>query len=530
MSAGSPRQVPAQQVVVRVETYSNSREILRLLPAALVSAVFHAGLILLIWFFPSGAEAKKPGTEDVLSAEGPAFTPPPPKETFVLDDANPLSSFATDINYKGERKADVSVPGIHLPKEKIGIVGGDVKGLPISMPPPAGFGKIGQGGTTLTGPGGAPGIGAGGGYGPRGVPLAGSFYGRSGSTKEYALTSGGGTPATEAAVAAGLKWILRFQLSDGRWRLDHPKFKDPGLADRDAAATAFGLLPLLGAGKTHKAPVDDPQFLKDPELMKWEKAYSQAIFKGLMYLIRIQDKKDGKFHDNMYDHGLATIAMCEAYGLSQDPNIRKYAQRAVDYIIYAQHEGGGWRYGAKQAGDTSVVGWQVMALKSAQMAGLDVNEMAMKKATRFLESVCDKDNTEGYGYDRVGSSHTLTAVGLLCRQYIQTWGPRNPRMQKAVEIIKRHPPSVSDMYYTYYATQVMHHYGGQEWSEWNEKMRDSLLGGQDKSGGDMTGSWARGSGHVSGRLMQTSLCILTLEVYYRHLPLYYRATEEMAKD
>ena len=105
-------------------------------------------------------------------------------------------------------------------------------------------------------------------------------------------------------------------------------------------------------------------------------------------------------------------------------------------------------------------------------------------------------------------------------------------MIKGVENhIKAHGPKTKDMYYSYYATQVMHHFGGPAWKEWNEKMREGLLAEQDKGTGPMNGSWTAVGDvlHIKnsgGRLMQTSLCLLTLEVYYRHLPLYYRDAGE----
>src|SRR5262249_29460610 len=164
-------------------------------------------------------------------------------------------------------------------------------------------------------------------------------------------------------------------------------------------------------------------------------------------------------------------------------------------------------------------------LKSAQMAGLYVPDTTMKKAVRFLDEVCDTgSDREGYGYTGPGSTPTMTAVGLLCRQYLQSWGPKNVRMINGVENIKRLPPAAAkNMYYYYYATQVMHHFGGDEWKKWNQKMRDHLIATQDKSNGAMSGSWSSaGEHHCAGRLMATSLSLLTLEVYYRHLPLYYR--------
>jgi hypothetical protein len=297
--------------------------------------------------------------------------------------------------------------------------------------------------------------------------------------------------------------------------MEDERFKDRGNAN-DIAGTAFGLLPLLGSGHTHKTSKNSPN-----------NPYDKPIEKALLFLMRKQDKRTGYFGGGMYAHGLATIAVCEAYGLSQDPNLRKPAQMAINYIVSAQHDAGGWRYSPGQAGDTSVVGWQVMALKSAQMAGLDVPELTMRKAQRFLDSVCAEGTDEGYGYTNMGSGSTTSAVGLLCRQYLQSWGPQNLRMIKGVENhIKAKGPDLKDMYYSYYATQVMHHFGGKAWKEWNERMREGLLKEQEKVDLKMSGSWnATALGRWAdqgGRLMATSLSLLTLEVYYRHLPLYYR--------
>jgi len=153
--------------------------------------------------------------------------------------------------------------------------------------------------------------------------------------------------------------------------------------------------------------------------------------------------------------------------------------------VQAHHAAGGWRYSPGDPGDTSVSGWAVMALKSAKMAGVDVPEITFRKAVRFLDSVCDP-NKEGYGYTAPGSSPTLSAVGLLCRQYLQYWGPNNPRLQKGIKhnLKPTMPPPAgirpTNMYYFYYATQVMHHFGGQDWKVWKESMRESLVKSQDK--------------------------------------------------
>jgi hypothetical protein len=496
------------------------RLILRLVPAIFISVIVHAFLLGTFALFSPSSQAK--GTETTTLTDDQIVQTEQAEETkkdpFATTDVDPAAQeFDTDINYSADRKADVSVPGTVDLNEAIGIKDGDKNTAPFSIPAPGGFGGKGQGGalelanlpgTTTSG------IGEIGGYG-KGMPLAGSFYGRSGATKEFALREGGGTGASEAAVAKGLEWISRQQSPDGHWALNGA-FKDKG-TDNDIAGTAFGLLPLLAAGKTHKPAKDNK--------------HDKVILKGLNFLKSKQDAKKGDFGGTMYGHGLATIAICEAYGLTQDPNLRPYAQRAVNFIVYAQHERGGWRYAPHQEGDMSVTGWQVMALKSAQMAGLDVPELTMKKAIRYVDEMMNQQD-KGYGYVGPNSTPTMTAVGLLCRQYLQNWGPQKLEMIEGVKnhLRPRQPKSgetlPKDIYFYYYATQVMHHYGGEAWKEWNKVMRDGLIASQENNKESPNyGSWSSlGDPHSNsgGRLMITSMNLLTLEVYYRYLPLYYR--------
>jgi hypothetical protein len=356
----------------------------------------------------------------------------------------------------------------------------------------------------------------------RGLFVPGGFGGRSGATRQKMLNEGGGNGQTEAAVASGLKWIVTHQSADGHWSLNNfnqaARCNCTGFGqDNDIAGTAFGLLPLLGAGKTHKDKSKDNPYFGNVE-------------RGLKYLI-LKQGRDGNYGGGMYAHGLAAITMCEAYGLTQDPVLKASAQRAINFIRSAQSAGGGWRYEPRNGGDTSVVGWQVMALKSGQMAGLEVDDSknpTLAKAVKFLNSVQTADGG-GYGYVDASPTPTMTAVGLLCRLYLGT-GPKNSGIQAGVNnLLKSPPPTVNSMYYYYYATQVLHHVGGPAWTTWNGKMQALLLSKQDKGTPGrlhQKGSWGpAGDAHggAGGRLMITSLSILSLEVYYRHLPLYRRA-------
>jgi hypothetical protein len=281
-------------------------------------------------------------------------------------------------------------------------------------------------------------------------------------------------------------------------------------------ATSMALLAFLGAGHTH---------------LKGD--YQETVSNGLKFLmLNTSITAEGGdmrgqvvANEGMYVQGLAAIAICEAHALEpKDRRLRTAAELAAKFIISAQDpKGGGWRYQPRQAGDTSVVGWQVMALQSARAAKIPVPPNVFAGVTHFLNTVAVNDGSQ-YGYsDNQSPGAARTAVGLLCRMYLG-WKRNNPALVDGIAYLSKTGPSRGDMYYNYYATQVMHHWGGEEWQKWNAVMRDQLVTTQQKTG-HAAGSWAPAGGHGSGqggRVFQTCLSIMTLEVYYRHLPLYDR--------
>jgi hypothetical protein len=356
------------------------------------------------------------------------------------------------------------------------------------------------------------------------VAIGDLLTGRAAGRREQLLGRDGGSDVTESAVALALDWIARQQKKDGLWSLRGP-YVDGGSQENRLAATAMALLALQGAGNTPR---------EGPHAAVVAKAW-KALVKG--------QKPDGTFElgsmleqHAMYAHAQATIALCEIYGMTKDPTFEEPARRALAYSIAAQMPDGGWRYrppqpNAENRGDMSVTGWFLMALKSGEMAGLDVPAAAYERLAAFLDAVFISDE-KGYGYQI--SPHqkffefrpALTAEGLLCRQYLG-WRRNDPRLVAGADLLLREAPIDFDyrkknVYAWYYATQVMHHASGAAWTAWNRRMQEQLLGNQVRSGSEK-GSWDPANdqwGHVGGRLYVTALCSCMLEVYYRHLPLY----------
>ncbi len=351
------------------------------------------------------------------------------------------------------------------------------------------------------------------------VLLTNGLRGRTGPMKSALLKAYGGTQGTEDAVEAGLKWLARNQRSDGSWSLVGP-YNDGGVTENKPAATAMALLAFMGAGNTHQSG-----------------AYKENVLKGIGMVKKFQDK-EGFFaeqsvgNQRTYGQAQCTIAICELYGMTGDPELREVAQKAVRYAEKAQGKNGGWRYAPRENGDTSVTGWYVMALISARMAGLDVDSDVLEKVQAFLDTVQRYGRTtqvnpdgERYAYQSYSiATPSMTAEGMLCRLYLG-WNTKDPRIESGSEFLCSQPISADkgriSYYYWYYATTSLHHIGGRFWKEWNEKMKEVLPALQINSGKEK-GSWsANGDPHEGGggRLYSTCLAIYCLESYYRHLPL-----------
>jgi hypothetical protein len=340
----------------------------------------------------------------------------------------------------------------------------------------------------------------------------------------------GGTAASEAAIARGLEWLAKHQQADGSWIED-------GVSEGNAVAgTAYALLPFLGEGVTHRR-----SSTLDPNLTK----YCPVVEKGLVHLAQKQtrssDRSDGYLGGGIRGHLLGTLALCEAYGLTGDDRLKLHARLAVKCLANAQRPaepktagrkpaGGGWPDPRGQAEDLTTTGWAVLALRTGQMAGITIPSNALEDAEGFVKSCAagPAGARESRYAEKPGGEERpeATAVGLFLRQVL---GAKNtePDLIAGCNHLLEDPPApqadgLGRIGYFFFATQALRNMEGENFDRWNHLMREHLIQVQEREG-EFDGSWTAKAGDAGGarsRIEATSLSIMTLQVYYRSLPMY----------
>ena len=372
-------------------------------------------------------------------------------------------------------------------------------------------------------------IGIGGGAG-------GKFGNRFGGRRNLRAAGGSGT---EQALKDGLEWLKNHQSTEGYWDCDDfmnnnslgraSAADGPGEPGHDVGMTGLALLAFLGDGNTTR----DGQ-------------YKDQVTKAVAWLKDQQDPDLGLLgerigHSFIYNHSIATLALCEAYYFSKSPRLKRTAQDAINFITRARNPYSAWRYDYPPTGesDTSVTGWCIFALKSAEEGGLLIDTEAYTGGLSFINEVTD--NNGRTGYDSVGSlssritgvndhfppeaGESMTAVALLCRFFMGQEPSSTPVMEKHADILASKLPDwdpdglKNDIYYWYYGSYAMYQMGGSRWwDKWNKAMKKTILDSQRKDG-DFRGSWdpkdAWGQ-HAGGRVYMTALGVLCLEVYFRY--------------
>lgn len=383
---------------------------------------------------------------------------------------------------------------------------------------------IGVVGAASQGSGGGFGGGNGTGVGTGSGAGKGSFGQRNGSGRKLLLKKFGGSAATESAVNRALEWLAYHQEADGHWDvLKYGGGKNPwsaGVEKCDISMSSLALLAFLGAGHSEKIG-----------------QYKDNVKRGIGWLKSLQQADGSMAKHYGYEEAMAAMALSEAAGMGNVPETRKAAQKAIDYCteIHQQGEGsekGAWRYGVKETPDISNSGWFIMALKSAKVAGLSVNPASFEGAIKFIDACEMKQAGGDSGYGPPSSYRYMAsfdqtnerrcAIGVLCRQFT---GFDKEKLQSSVEYFVKMggTPSAwgegkTDFYYWYYGTLCVFQQGGDTWKHWNDDMKKTLVDAQCKGGGDDDGSWPIEGlfAKTWGRVGQTALGALCLEVYYRY--------------
>ncbi len=344
--------------------------------------------------------------------------------------------------------------------------------------------------------------------------------------RDALVAGGGGNPTTERAVRAALAWLAASQEADGHW--DPKRFgagqeryvlgenRGGAGARADTGITALALLAFLGAGHTHR---DGP--------------YADNVARGLDFLRRSQGPNgnlggNAELFAHMYCHSMATFAVSEAAALTADEKLLPVVRKAIAYTLAVQHPtDGGWRYRPGDTGDTSQLGWQLMALKSAELAGVEVPAATWTRVERFLRSV-ERGAAGGLAAYRPEGPPTraMTAESLFCRQLItrrRDGGLAPAAIDEARRSLLDEPPGghMINFYYWYYATIALHRVRdltpayADAWEQWNDELTTTLVGSQSNDG-----SWPAACmwGGYGGRVYTTALATMCLEVYYRYAP------------
>jgi hypothetical protein len=339
-------------------------------------------------------------------------------------------------------------------------------------------------------------------------------------------------PGTASAIAAALKWLEKHQDKNGQWDQDGfmkncdtqkgAACDGQGTSQYDVGMTGMALLAFTADGNTHRTG----QFRK-------------TVKKCLDWLVG-QQQGDGSLGPRLaeswvYNHAIGTTALCEAYAITRDPNLKEPARKAVEFILKAQNKGLGWEYEPQNGrSDTSVTSWMVQALKAAKDAGLTVPKEAFDGAFNWFDRAT---NTAGKcGYMRPGDDGSvinvnehfakqpvMTGAAVLCR-LLCGQKKTSPKITKGIDILMANLPVWNKPkndkvceYYWYYATYAVQQFGGESWKKWSTHIKKTLLESQ-RIGMCADGSWDPVGkwGMVGGRVYSTAMNCLTLQAFYRY--------------
>ena len=296
------------------------------------------------------------------------------------------------------------------------------------------------------------------------------------------------SPQIEAMYTKGLRHLSSTQTADGSWQ--ERTGSEPGVV-------GLCVMAFLAHG-------EDPNF----------GPYAKNIRNGLDFILKKQKDSNGYIGTSMYNHGFATLALAESYGVVDDARLAPALRKAVDLILSAQKRNprGAWRYTPESPdADTTVTGCQLVALYAARNAGIAVPEEALKKGQAFMKHCRGTDG--GYGYTSIGNGKpTLTAIGSLTLSLAKDRDSKG--YLASVNYLKKrlnYRDKYYPFYFEYYMSQALFHADEETWLEWNSRNIRYLSASQGRDG-----SWP---GNKSPAF-STAGALLSLALNYRFLPIY----------
>ncbi len=337
----------------------------------------------------------------------------------------------------------------------------------------------------------------------------------------------GASGPSELAVENALRYLADHQRKDGSWsfnleldpcngRCTHSTVGGDSPAPK-TAATGLAMLAFLGAGHTHTSHTE----------------YSEVVRKGIYFLRGAAASSDAGYdwqQGSMYGQGIALMALSEALAMTaekdreKESDLYELVNEGSRFTCNAQHHGGSWGYRPQSPGDTTVTGWQVLSLIAAKRSRIELQTLTLSNAKNFLMTTCT-DRDYWFGYNSPPGEKTTTAIGLTLMLYLGESLGYTP-FERAIDAMAARGPMLDNIYHDYYATLTLHHSRHRDWDKWNVKLRDHLVATQVSEGHEK-GSWHFDDrwGDVGGRLYTTAMCAMTLEVYYRYLPMYEEISE-----
>ncbi|MEO1995480.1 MAG: prenyltransferase/squalene oxidase repeat-containing protein [Planctomycetaceae bacterium] len=311
------------------------------------------------------------------------------------------------------------------------------------------------------------------------------------------------TPVTQSAIGRGLSFLAAQQHSDG-------SFGSGGTYQRNVAVTSLVAMAFLSGGHT-------------PGRGLYGRHVQQAIDNVMQHVqpsgfIHSSDQANG--HGPMYGHGFATLFLAEVHGMSRHKQLPQKLQRAVQLIIRTQNSEGGWRYfPVANDADVSVTVCQVMALRAARNAGIEVPKQTINRAVEYLRSCQNEDG--GFRYQtrlKRTSRFPRSAAGIMGLMSAGIY--QGAEINRGLDFLEKHRPSQSshpqDHYYygQYYATQALWHAGGKRADQWYAALRRDLLSRQLPSG-----AWT--DAYICNEY-GTAMACLILQVPNNYLPIFER--------